>query len=450
MRTSGTRSPYQTSYALIFVFVCLATTIAAQSPARLSLTDAISRARRDHPLIVAAQQRVAMAEALMLEAGLKPNPSLTLSGENFPLGPTQNGFDISRSVDWFATFSQTFETGGKRRLRTETAGRNLEYAQAESAAVERRVLYEVKIAYQRLAMARIRLSLTQENLNTLDQLVGLNEVRVREGYTAEGDLIKVKLEGQRIGYQVKKAQLDVDRARIELLRSMGAAAFDAEQISFEIVEELDDRPITPKAIALEEAAMHLPEVLAAQKALDRAQAQLRLEQSRSRPDVVASVGFKRNGPDNALYAAVNIPLPIYNRNQAQIAHATAAVGAAEAEFRHERNKTLAELASARRAVELNRQQVDSLRADFLLRADESRSISLAAYREGAADLLTLLDAQRVRTQAREFYFQALYEYQISIHELERAAGVERLPRRPEGQSPARTPDPTQQTSNEQP
>ena len=63
-----------------------------------------------------------------------------------------------------------------------------------------------------------------------------------------------------------------------------------------------------------------------------------------------------------------------------------------------------------------------------MRADESRSISLAAYQEGAVDLIVLLDAQRVRAQAQEYYFQALYDYQVAVHELERAAGVDNLPR----------------------
>ncbi|MBL8166756.1 MAG: TolC family protein, partial [Acidobacteria bacterium] len=98
------------------------------------------------------------------------------------------------------------------------------------------------------------------------------------------------------------------------------------------------------------------------------------------------------------------------------------------ELRYAKNQVLADLASARSAVELNQKQVEGLRTDFLMRADEARSVSLAAYREGAVDLLVLLDAQRVRAQAQEFYFQALYDYQLAIHELERAAGIERLPR----------------------
>ena len=157
-----------------------------------------------------------------------------------------------------------------------------------------------------------------------------------------------------------------------------------------------------------------------------------LEQARARPDLTATFGYKRNGADNALYGALTVPLPLYNRNQGMIARAQAEVEVAEAELRYVRSQLLAEQAAARRAVTLHQRLVESLRADFLLQADESRNVSLAAYREGAADLLALLDAQRTRSQAQELYFQALYDYQIAVHELERAAGIERLPTRPTG------------------
>jgi cobalt-zinc-cadmium efflux system outer membrane protein len=396
---------------------------------RLTLGGAVERARLSHPLIVAAKQRVAIAEAEKMESGLKPNPSLTVSGENFPLGPAPKGFEFGSGVDWFAVYTQTFETGGKRNLRVSLAEHNLEVAQGEASAVERRVVFEVKVAYQRVASARLRVELLRENHTSLSQIAGLNEVRVKEGYIAEGDLIKARLEAQRVEFQLRRAGLEYVRTKIELLRAMGASSFEEGELSFEIAEELNFQPVSINTTLLREAAMRLPQVQAAQSRVERAQSLLRLEQARVRPDITASVGYKRNGPDNALYAAVSAPLPLYNRNQAQIARAHAEVEAARAELQYAHNTVLAELAAARRSVEFNQKQVESLRAEFLSLADESRSVSLAAYREGAVDLLVLLDAQRVRSQAQELYFQALYDYQLAIHELERAAGIERLPTR---------------------
>jgi outer membrane protein, heavy metal efflux system len=405
---------------------------------RLTLADAIERARGRHPHIIAAKQRAAIAEAERMEAGLKPNPSLTVSGENFPIGSAPKGFDFGSGVDWFATYTQTFEIAGKRNLRASMAERNLEAAQAEAAAVERRVVFEVKVAYQHVANARLRVELFRENLNNLEQLVSLNELRVKEGYIAEGDLIKARLEAQRIGFQMRRLVMEQDRSKIELLRAMGAESFEDGDLAFDVAEELTYQSASLNLGLLREASMRLPQIRAAGSRVDRAEALLQLEQARARPDLTASVGYKRNGPDNTLYAAMNFPLPIYNRNQAQIARAQAEVEAARADLRYAQLVALAEFTAARRAVELNQKQVESLRAEFLLLADESRSISMAAYREGAVDLLTLLDAQRVRSQAQEFYFQSLYDYQLAIHELERAAGVDRLPSRQDvSESPKR-------------
>jgi len=74
---------------LVLVFCLLATAIArTQDLAQrgLTLAEAVARACQHHPLIIVAQQRVAIADAEKQEAGLHPNPMLTVSGENFPLG----------------------------------------------------------------------------------------------------------------------------------------------------------------------------------------------------------------------------------------------------------------------------------------------------------------------------------------------------------------------------
>ena len=61
---------------------------------------------------------------------------------------------------------------------------------------------------------------------------------------------------------------------------------------------------------------------------------------------------------------------------------------------------------------------------LLNEADESRSIALAAYQEGATQLLPLLDAQRTRTEVRQQYFRTLFDYQTDLIDLELAVGKE--------------------------
>lgn len=396
----------------------------AQQSQPLTLSEAIRRARQQHPLIIAAHQRILAAEGLQLEAGLRPNPTVTVSGENFPLQRPEQGFDAGRTIDWFATFSNTIETGGKRQLRLSVAERSVEMAQAEVAAIERQIVYEVKTAWERAILESRRIELASEAVTHLQQLAQLNQIRVEAGYIAAGDLIKTRLEAQRADYVLQQNTLAYTRAKIELLRAMGSSSFEPD---YELAEHLDFHPVAINRETLQEAALRRPEVKVSETRLTHAEAVLRLENARARPDVTTTFGYKRNGPDNALYGAVSVPLPLYSRNRGQIARAQADVKAAAAELQHVRNTVLAELTAARRAVEAYQRQVEKLQADFLRQADESQAVSLAAYREGATSLLTLIEAQRARTQAQELYYEAIHNYRLAVHELERAAGIEQLP-----------------------
>ncbi len=113
---------------MVSSLLLLATVTWAQSSSPLTLGEAVRRVRQNHPLLVAAKQREAMFAGELFEAGLKPNPTFTLSGENFPLDPPEGGFRFNRTVDWFAYFSQTIERGNKRELRQAAAQRAVEVA----------------------------------------------------------------------------------------------------------------------------------------------------------------------------------------------------------------------------------------------------------------------------------------------------------------------------------
>ena len=414
----------------LFVLVCSYSFLFSFSWAQpavsqaITLREAVQRTRQIHPLLIVAKQRIAMFEGELIEADLRPNPTLTLSGENFLLDPPEGGFGFKRTIDWFAYFSQTLERGNKRELRRANAERAVDIAKVEAEDIERKLIYEVKIAYQYAAVAREKIEFLRENINQISQLVKLNEVRVNAGYTAEGDLIKTRLEMQRVEYAARKTMIEYDRAKISLLKAMGEISFET---NFELAERLEFKTVSLNAVALQEAALRRSNIKIIEARLEKAQAGVRLQQALAKPDVTASFGYKRNGPDNALYGALNIPLPLYNKNQGNIARANSEVSMIESELRFERAIVLAELTAARRTVEANEKQLEALRSEFLKNADDSQQVSLAAYREGATDLLHLIDAQRTRTQAQELYFQALADYQLSIHELERAAGIEQLP-----------------------
>jgi outer membrane protein TolC len=125
-----------------------------------------------------------------------------------------------------------------------------------------------------------------------------------------------------------------------------------------------------------------------------------------------------------MLGGVQVDLPFLNRNQGNIAAATAEIRAAESALAATEALVRAEVNAARREYEIRRRQIGESLRDMRQRADDAARIAEAAYREGGADLLRLLDAERLRIETQLLYFQSLAGYRQSIAALETALGVE--------------------------
>lgn len=417
------------------IALVLGVTLAASSAGsveRWTLDDVVSDVVAEHPIIVASRERLIAAEGTAEDSGKWENPRLVFSAENLQLGAEE--FDLWTQPDWFFFVTQTIETADKRGHRKRAAEVGVELAELQRQIIERELVYRVKVAFQNVLTAQEKYALIRDSQERLAELVELNRVRAVEGYLPEGDYIKSRLEAQRFEHALRKSELALHQSKIQLLQTLGYKEFP---IDFELVAP--DPMITPSVdeASLRDAAQRRPEIRAAEAVIARADARSQLEGALAHPDVAASVGYKRNGPANTLYLGMSLPLPILNRNQGGIVRGRAELALAQAELMLQQSRVLAELESALEGVRMSRQQIESLRADFVERADESRAIALAAYNEGAADLLVVLEAERTRNGAQELVVDALHDYRLALHELERAAGVETLPQSAnlEGEAP---------------
>ena len=392
-----------------------------QSSNLLTLDEASEQFLKRNLALEAARQEVGVAEAERVGARFRPRPGLTVSAENLRLsGPTPTG----RLYEFGATYAQPIELGGRQKRREEVAERTVSAAEARLTEVMRRRLFELKRAYYEGALARALLSIEQENSENFGELVRFNTVRLEEGYIAEGDLIKVRLERIKFDSAVANAALAYRQAKVRLLEMLGEGDFE-RAASLDIGGRLEFRPVNVDLAALRQAALaNRPEVKVAEADVALAESVYRLERSRAAGEITPYAGYKRVGVDNTAIVGVTVPLPLGNRNQGGIARAEAEQKVAETNLRAARNRALAEVETAYRSYETARELVRAYEAGILKQADESRDIALAAYREGVAELITLIDTQRTRTEVRANYYRALLEYQTSLFQLETVTGVE--------------------------
>ena len=408
-------------FVITFSLSALPAAFGQQSPPRLDLQNIVDTYVRNSLDLQAARYRLERAKADQIAARLRPNPSITLAGENLAIsGPTP----FSHLYELSATYTDTIELGGKKTLRENSASANISAAEAQFEDTMRRGIAEVKRLYFEALLARYSVETATENRQTFDQLVQFNRTRFEEGAIPEVELIQVRLERVKFDSSVKQAQVTLRQATIRLLERLASPVSS----SAEVIGDLNFRGEAIDIASLRESALSSrSDVRAALAEVNAAKERLALERGRATPDISPFAGYKRVGSDDTLLFGVNVPLRLRDRNQGEAARAEVDVRAAETKLQLTRNHAMAELESAYAAVQSARELVETFQGELLQQADESRAITIDAYEEGGTELLPVLEAQRTRSEVRQQYFKTLFDYQASLIALELAAGREIRP-----------------------
>jgi outer membrane protein, heavy metal efflux system len=394
---------------------------AQQSNIPLTLDQVVTTYIERNLELQAERHRVERTSADAIAAQLWPNPGLSIAAENMRVaGPVPFG----KLYEVGFAYSETIELGGKRKLRQQLAETTISTAEARFADAMRKGIAEVKRLYFQAALARRDIQVASENQQMFQQLVQFNLARFQEGAIPEADLIKVRLERIKFDSALKQAELSLKQAMIRLAENLE----DDSVVKRDVAASLDLPLINPNLDSLLEVALReRPDVQAAEREVAAAKERLALEQARAKPDISPWLGYKRVATDDTVWFGVAIPLKLRDRNQAGIARSAAEQKAAAVLLEVAKSHTIAEVRAAYEAFQTAREQVQTFRNELLNQADESRSIALAAYQEGATPLLFVLEAQRTRAEVRQQYFRTLFDYQVSLSELELAVGKEIQP-----------------------
>lgn len=409
---------------LVGICLGLGVALAAQLPSRLTIEEAVRRAEANHAALAAARARVAAAAGWERQAGVRPNPVLSLLTENWRFSNTP-AFVPFADLDITAAVTQTFETGGKRDRRVAVARQEGAVATLERDAVAWQLRQSVRRAFLAALLAAKLYELQAEQAAFFQQVIEYHRARVAEGLMPEVDLVRVRLEGELLAAARDSARLEAENARLELLRSMGETGFATDFTLEDPPSSASLRPSLPELSGLlPRAVENRPETRLARAGMTRAAAQLELEQAQAKPDWDVEAGYKRTGGFNTVLAGVSVPLPFFNRNLGGIAAAGAGVRQAEAQLRLAEAQVGADVAQAVDKLRRRKEILDRMHQGMLDWAEESWRIALAAYQEGGLDLLRLLEAHRTRNEVSVRHTQAEMEYRIGWVDLETAVGAE--------------------------
>lgn len=405
--------------AAMFMSTCMPAR--GQEPsAVITIQQAVSEALDRNLTLLAERFNVSVADAAIVTASLRPNPVVTVSD----LHPNQALFNAGASPD-----DQTFRTdyvierGDKRARRIEQATLAKSVAQLNLLETTRTLVLDVESAFVEVQLAKANVTLAQENLAAFNSLVSINEERVRTGDLAGVELSRSQLAALQFQNDVAQQQVKLQLARTRLSQLIGRGPNGALDVSGDF--RVDPQPRDLEQLR-QRALDQRPDIRAARTDQARSVADLRLQLANGQVDLTVSGEYHRQespaAHGNAGLVALSVPLPVFNRNQGEIARARLQQQQLETKRRAVEDVALADVTNAFSECSTARAIVDRIEREMLTRATDVRSTTEYSYRRGEASLVEFLDAVRAFNETMQGYNEARAEYAKSLYTLDAVTG----------------------------
>jgi len=408
----------------------------ATGPVRITLDEAIQMALQHNHNQLAIMTTIQQAQAEEITANLRPNPSLFADWEYLPLGSPahQNpnlyqgqstGDYLHNNTEGDIGLSYLVERGKKRQHRLQAA-RDIT-AQTRSLVDDngRNLTYSVASLFVNVQLAESTLELAEQDLKSFQQTVDLGELRFSKGAISEDDYLKIKLQLLQFETDVQQAQLARVQGLSDLRQLLG---YESVSPDYDVAGPFDYQPVKGNLEDLQlKALQNRPDYHAAQQGVTAALSQYDLQKTIGKPDVTVQANYSHVNGINAANLYGSIPLPIFNRNQGEIARSRFAITQAQEQEKASNGQVLTDVHDAFEGLRMNDHVIQLYRSGYLDVAQKDRDISEYAYKRGAVNLLDFLDAERSYRATQLAYRQALASYLLALEQLREAVGTRALP-----------------------
>lgn len=397
-----------------------------------TVSELVTQALERNRDLLAARQRLAEAQGLLRQAGVRLAPTVELeAGTGRPLG-------TRGEEEYSAGFFYPFETGGKRQKRVSVAELGMALAEAEVAERTRQLAFEIKRRGSELLAAR-------RKQDAIDRLLGLSResYQVTKTRVDQGDA--APLEGQLLVAELGR----VEAQQATFAGRAGAGLLDLRQVigltgneSFGLREEAAPATDDVSLDALKDRARaSRPDLRGAQLLEQQAGAELALQNAQGRPDVTASARYiQRNSffeqsvlsavgtatqlhdRDNVLTFGISVPLFAQRRNVGNVEAAVARERAARLRKEYLEGTIPLEVEAAYRRWIAAQRALTLFQQGVIDQSEKNLAVIRQAYTLGQLRVLDVLAEQRRLIDTELAYIDAQADLAQATAELERAVG----------------------------
>jgi cobalt-zinc-cadmium efflux system outer membrane protein len=394
---------------------------------RLTLDQAIQLALEHNHTLKAAQTTIQQNQAQEITANLRPNPTFTADAQFLPLfQPNEfNSEYIDETAQFDLGISYLFERGRKRQHRLQAAKDQTAVTTSTVADNERTLTFNVAQQFVSVQLAESTLDLAIQDMKSFQNTVDIGQARYNAGDISEGDFLKIKLQLLQFQSDVAQAQLSKIQALVGLRQFLGYQTVGPD---FDVSGDFDYIPVRLKLEDLQaQALQNRPDFRAAQQGVTSAKSQYELAKANGKVDVTGTFNYDHVSDTNTASLFGSFQIPIFNRNQGEIARTNYAINQARELELASNDQVLSDVLNAYEAVRDNDEIVSLYLRGYLDVAKQSRDITEYSYKRGAASLLDFLDAERSYRATELAYRQSLAAYLTAVEQLREAVGVRSLP-----------------------
>jgi outer membrane protein len=434
--------------ALIIVWLIIlgnSRAVLAQEKITLTLEKCLELALSQNPYYLASQERTDAAEARVRQAAAQFFPSLNLQGlQNLdekvfvlefpsfiPGGrPTRMAIDFTKDYQFAFNFTLPLYTGGRLTSGYRSAKFGYLSTQESARQTTNETILNVKRGYYNYLLAKQLVGVTEEALSlaekTLENVKNMYEV----GMSSRLDLLRVEVRVANLKPPVIQARNNVAVAELSLKTLLG---LDVAQ-PVEVVGEMTYAPVQVNLDeSIAKALENRPELSQVRYQRDIAGEMIKIARADLLPTLAVSGGyntwadrfvFTKNTWQSFYAFNLVLNIPIFNGLQtpAKVAESKAQIRELEFAEKGLVNNIKFEVQAAYLTM-LNAQEALRSQEKNIDAAQESVRVAELNYNEGLITITDLGAAQVALSDARINYLRAIYEYDVSLAQLEKAVGL---------------------------
>jgi cobalt-zinc-cadmium efflux system outer membrane protein len=395
------------------------------SAVRIDLDQAIRLALAHNHALKAAQSQIQQSQAEEITAAIRPNPVFTYDDLFLPITPGDlNSTTLNNITEFDVSAAFTWERGHKRAARVEAAKDETMVTRSQVYDNERTLTFDVAQQFINLLLAKSTLDFAKQDLDSFQKTVGISEAQYHAGRMSEVYYLKIHLQLLQFQQDVSSAQLSLVQARAGLRQLFG---YGTVPENYDVVGDLAYTPLHVNKEDLELMALqHRPDLRATQQGVIAANSQYKLAKANGKRDLTTAFTYSHVSAMNSAGLTASIEIPVWDRNQGEIARAHYAIGGAQESEKAAEDTVINDIDNAYGAFYSADEVAKLYESGYLKQAQDSRDISEYAYRRGAASLLDFLDAERSYRATQLAYRQAQANYLLAVEQLKQSAGTRSL------------------------